>query len=116
MPTSQGPQQPLDLTPAHLERLRRLLADGFHPAQLPYFAGCVGLKKDDCVALLRPRADGTFEFAAPPTLLVAGNLSAKVEQGGEVWFVWKAHRVRGDAGRLAALRRFQEELERGLSA
>lgn len=116
MPASEVPQQPLELTPAHLERLRRLLAEGFQPAQLPYFAGCVALRKDDCVALLRPRTEGRFEFAAPPTLLVAGNLSAKVEQGGEVWFVWKAHRVRGDEGRLAALRRFQEELERGLGA
>jgi hypothetical protein len=116
MPPSEVPPQPLELTPAHLERLRRLLAEGFQPAQFPYFTGCVGLKKDDCVALLRPGAEGAFEFAAPPTLLVAGNLSAKVEQGGEVWFVWKTHRVRGDEERLGALRRFQEELERGLTA
>jgi hypothetical protein len=116
MPTSEVPQQPLELTPAHLERLRRLLAEGFEPAQFPHFSGCIGLRKNGCVALLCPRPEGKFEFAAPPTWLVAGNLSAKVEQGGEVCFVWKSHRVPATEERLAALRRFQEELEQSLAA
>jgi len=116
MPASDAPQQPLELTPAHLERLRRLLARGFEPAQLPYFSGCVGLRKNECVALLRPLPEGRFEPAAPPTWLVEGNLSARMEQGGEEWFVWKSRRVRATGERLAALRRFREELEQELLA
>jgi hypothetical protein len=113
MVPAETPQQPLELTPAHLERLRHLLAAGFEPAELPFFSGCVAVKKYGCAALLRPQPEGKFELAAPASWLLAGQLSAKVERGGEEWFVWKAHQVRATPERLEALRQFEMEL-RGL--
>ncbi len=117
MPQEPVPQQqPPELTATHLRLLQRLLAEGFEPAQFPFFLGQVGVKKCGCAALLRPLPDGRFELAATPSFLVEGNLSAKVEQGGEAQFVWKQHRLQATPERLEALRRFEVELRHVLES
>lgn len=111
----QVPPQPVELTPAHLERLHRLVAEGFEPVQFPYFAGYVGVRKHGCAALLRPLPGGELRIVTPPSYVVEGNLSALVERGGEQWFVWKSHQVRATEERLRVLKQFEEELRRLLA-
>jgi hypothetical protein len=90
--------------------LRRLVAEGFEVVQFLYFESHVGVRKHGCAALLAPQPNGSFQLAAAPTVLVEGHLSARVERGGEEWFVWKAHQVRATHELRNALRRFEEEL------
>jgi hypothetical protein len=104
------PSQPLALTEAHLEQLRRLQAEGFELARFPFFEAQIGVKKFGCAALLEPLPEGSWKIAAPPAYVVEGNLSATVEQGGEQWFVWKSHRLRASGERLATLRGFEQAL------
>ncbi|MDA2913021.1 hypothetical protein MYX77_03515 [Acidobacteriia bacterium AH_259_A11_L15] len=105
----------MELTEAHIARLRALLAQGFAPISFPLFPACLGVGKYGCAALLRPVGADRLEKAAPPSLLIEGNLSVLVERGGGKWFVWKSHQVVATAERLGALRRFEEELERWLA-
>jgi len=104
----------VELTEAHLRRLQSLLAAGFAPISFPLFPAHVGIQKYGFAALLQPVEAGRFQLAAQPGLLLEGNISVLVEQGGEQWFVWKSRRVRATAERLGELRRFREELQRGL--
>ena len=107
-PPPQPP--PLELSPAHLESLRRLAAEGFELVRFQYFESHVGLRKHGCAALLAPQPGGVWRLAVAPTVIVEGHLSARVERGGEEWFVWKSHQVRASAELRETLRRFEEEL------
>jgi hypothetical protein len=104
----------VELTEAHLRRLQRLLEEGFAPVSFPLFPAHVGIQKYGCAAVLEPAGEGRFRIAAQAGLLLDGNISVLVEQGGEQWFVWKSRRVRATAERLGELRRFREELQREL--
>lgn len=101
---------PAELTEAHLPQLQALRARAFELVHFPLFAGYVGVKKGSCAALLEPLPEGRLRVFAPPAYVLDGNLAARVEQGGEEWFVWKSRRVRATEERRAALRRFEEEL------
>jgi len=107
-PPSQSPL--LELSPEHLETLRRLVTEGFEVVRFQYFESQVGLRKYGCVALLAPQPGGSFRLAAAPTVLIEGHLTARVERGGEEWFVWKAHEVHANPELRETLRRFEEEL------
>jgi len=104
------PSPPLELSPAHLEALRRLAAEGFETVRFQYFESQVGLCKYGCAALLAPLPGGSFRLAAAPTVLIEGRLSARVERGGEEWFVWKAQEVRATPELKDSLQRFEDEL------
>ncbi|MGH9804733.1 MAG: hypothetical protein ACRD4D_06150 [Candidatus Acidiferrales bacterium] len=111
MSTGSSPQPPpLELTPAQLESLRRFTTEGFEIVRFQYFESQVGLRKYGCAALLAPQPDGTFRLAAAPTVIIEGHLSARVERGGEEWFVWKTHRVRATPELQDALQRIESEL------
>ncbi|MFQ5695101.1 MAG: hypothetical protein ACE5HB_03855, partial [Terriglobia bacterium] len=98
------------MTEAHAPVLRALVERGFAPTAFALFPGYLGLRRDDCGALLEALPGGKLRLAAQPCFLVAGNLSARVEQGGEEWFVWKQQRVRATAERRQALQRVEEDL------
>lgn len=107
-PPPQSP--PLELSPEHLETLRRLVAEGFEVVRFQFFESQVGLRKYSCAALLIPQHGGGWRLAAAPTVLIEGHLSARLERGGEEWFVWKAHEVHANPELRETLRRFEEEL------
>lgn len=110
VPAPVPPQQPLELSPAHLERLQALTTAGFELVRFPFFEAHLGVRKYGCAALLKPQPGGELTLAVAPSYLVEGNLSALVERGGEQRFIWKAHQVAATPERLALLRRFEEEL------
>lgn len=45
-----------------------------------------------------------------PTLLVAGNLSARISREGREWFVWKREAIEATPERLQELEKFSREL------
>lgn len=111
---SQPPGRTLELTEAHVTRLRAIAAEGFELVSFPFFPGHVGVVKSNFAALLEPEAGGRLRIVAQPGYLIENNISALVEEGGERWFVWKTQRVRATAALLGAFKSFREELERRL--
>jgi hypothetical protein len=79
----------VELTPQQMQTMERLFEAGFRPVVIPPYESALCLKKGDCAAVLAPVPNGGLKVLAPPSYLVAGNLSVKLKRGrGEV-FVWK---------------------------
>jgi hypothetical protein len=60
--------------------------------------------------VLAPVPNGGLKVQAPPSYLVAGNLSVKLRRGSGEVFVWKKSEVEATPGRLEELARFKREL------
>ena len=65
----------------------------------------------DCAALLEPISGGGFRLFGEPCVLLDGNLTVRVTQEGQSWFVWKKQRLEATPERLAELDRFISELK-----
>ncbi|MBI4462083.1 MAG: hypothetical protein HY653_04175 [Acidobacteria bacterium] len=103
-----------ELTDDHVRILERLRATGFELVAFPLFPAHIGVRQDNCVALLEPRAAGEFGIVGQPSYLVDGNLSVKVDRGDGIYFVWKSERVEATPARLARLREFEAALRQSL--
>ncbi len=110
------PAQATELTEEHTRRLQNFLTNGYEFQLFELFPGFVGVKKYGCAALLRPMPDGTFSAGAQAGYLIEGNISVKIEQGGEEWFVWKQHREAATPERKKQLSKFEKELASLLEA
>ena len=100
----------VELTPQQMQTMQRLLEAGFRPISIPPYENALCLKRGNCAAVLAPVPNGRLKVLAPPSYLVAGNLSVKLMRGpGEV-FVWKKNEVDATPGRLEELARFGQEL------
>src|SRR5467141_5180612 len=100
----------VELTPQQMKSLERLFEAGFRPIAIPPYENAICLKRGDCVAVLAPVPNGGLKVLAPPSYMVAGNLSAKLKRGpGEV-FVWKKKEVEATPERLKELESFRREL------
>lgn len=88
----------------------RLFAAGFRPIAIPPYESALCMRKGNCAALLAPVPNAGLKLLAPPSFLVAGNLSVKLKRGpGEV-FVWKKQEVEATPERLKELESFRREL------
>ena len=100
----------VELTPQQMQTVERLFEAGFRPIAIPPYENALCLKRGDCAAVLAPVPSGGLKVLAPPSYLVAGNLSVKLKRGpGEV-FVWKKNEVEATPDRLEDLARFKREL------
>jgi len=100
----------VELTPQQMQTVERLFEAGFRPIAIPPYENALCLKRGDCAAVLAPVPSGGLKVLAPPSYLVAGNLSVKLKRGtGEV-FVWKKNEVEATPDRLEELARFKREL------
>ena len=100
----------VELTPQQMQIMERLFEAGFRPIAIPPYENAICLKKGDCAAVLAPVPNGGLRVLAPPSYLVAGNLSVKLKRrSGEV-FVWKKNEVEATPDRLEELGRFKREL------
>lgn len=100
----------VELTAQQMQVMERLFEAGFRPIAIPPYENALCLKRGDCAAVLAPVPKGGLKVLAPPSYLVAGNLSVKLKRGlGEV-FVWKKSEVEATPGRLEELARFKREL------
>lgn len=101
----------LELTPAQIAVLERLVAHGFSGVAFPLYASSVGVRKGNCAALLGPIAGDGMRIVGDPCYLIDGNLSVLVVRDKRRWFVWKKKQVEATPERLAELAQFTRELE-----
>ena len=106
----------MDLSAQQIKTLERLQSAGFQIVAFPLYANYVGVRKGNCAALLAPAHSGGFSMYSQPTLLISGNFTVRVRQGGRDFFVWKKERLEATAARLAELDSFGRELADSLLA
>ncbi len=100
----------VELTPQQMKTMERLWEAGFRPVAIPPYENALCLKRGDCAAVLSPVPNGGLKVLAPPSYLVAGNLSVKLKRGSGEVFVWKKNVVEATLDRLEELARFRREL------
>ena len=100
----------VELTPQQMKTMERLLDAGFRPIAIPPYENALCLKRGDCVAVLAPVPNDGLKVLAPPSYLVAGNLSVKLKRGSGEVFVWKKNEMEATPDRLEELARFRREL------
>ncbi len=99
-----------ELTSQQMAILERLISEGYVPVAFPLYANTVGIRKGDCAALLDPVSAGGFRLFGEPCMLLDGNLTVRVKDKGQSWFVWKKQRMEATPERLSELDRFVAEL------
>jgi hypothetical protein len=99
-----------ELNPLQMKTVERLFAAGFRPIAIPPYENALCVHRGECVAVLRPVPNGGLRLLAPPSYMVAGNVSVRLKRGkGEV-FVWKKNVIDATAERLAELAAFRQDL------
>jgi hypothetical protein len=104
------------LTPLQTAVLQRLVARGFRLVAFPLYASAIGVRSNDCAALLVPAEGGSLRFLGQPCFLIDGNLTVQVQRAGKQQFVWKRKSIEATPERLAQLAQFSDELQKLLSA
>jgi hypothetical protein len=100
----------LELSPQQMKVLERALAAGFQPVAIPPYENALCVRRGECAAILTAVPGGGLRLLAPPTLLVAGNLSVKLKRAHSEVFVWKKKEVAATPDRLSELSKFRNEL------
>jgi hypothetical protein len=96
-------------------QLQRLYLAGFDLQTFDRFPKCVGVVRDDCIALLVPTPDG-LQMLGTPGWRMGEAIGVLVERDGRQVFQAKQEVVEATADRLETLRRFRSELEALLAA
>jgi hypothetical protein len=100
----------LELSPQQMQVLGRAVEAGFCPVAIPPYESALCLRRGDCAAVLTAIPNAGLRLMAPPTLLVDGNLSVKLNRRSGKFFVWKTTEVAATPDRLDELARFGQEL------
>jgi hypothetical protein len=100
----------VELSPQQIQVVERLFAAGFRPIVIPPYENVLCMRKGDCAAVLAPVPNGGLKLLAPPSYLVDGNLSVKIERGSGEVFVWKKREVAATPEKLQELDSFRREL------
>jgi hypothetical protein len=95
--------------PDSAEQLQRIYLAGFELKTFDRFPKCVGVVRDQCIALLVPAPDG-LQMLGTPGWQLGEAIGVLVESGGRRVFQAKQEMVEATPERLEALRRFREEL------
>jgi hypothetical protein len=90
-------------------QLQRLYLAGFEFQTFDRFAKCVGVVRDNCVALLVPTPDG-LQMLGTPGWQMGEVMGVLVEKEGRQVFQAKGEIVEATPARLEALRRFRDDL------
>ncbi|MFZ1130164.1 MAG: hypothetical protein WCA97_11875 [Terriglobales bacterium] len=97
------------------EQLQRLYLAGFELQTFERYPKCVGVIRNECVALLVPGVDG-LQVLGTPGWRMGEVMGVLIEKEGRQVFQAKAEMVEATAERLAALRRFRAEIGEILKA
>ena len=92
------------------EQLQRIYLAGFEIETFDRFPKCVGVVRDNCVALLVPAADGLQMMGAPGWRLGEA-IGVLVDRAGRQVFQAKQEVVEATPERLEILRKFRVDLE-----
>ena len=93
------------------EQLQQIYVAGFELKVFDRFPKCVGVVRDNCIALLVP-AVGGLQMLGPPGWLIGEDMGVLVETGGRRVFQSKQKVVEATSQRLEMLARFRSDLER----
>jgi hypothetical protein len=97
--------------PDPAEQLQQIYVAGFELKAFDRFPKCVGVVRDNCIALLVPAADG-LQMLGTPGWQVGEAIGVLVEVGGRRVFQAKQEIVEATPQRLETLGRFREDLRR----
>jgi len=100
----------VELSPQQMQVIERLFAAGFQPIAIPPYENALCMRKGECAAVLAPVANGGLKLLAPPSYLVAGNLSVRLKRGAGEVFVWKKSELAATPEKLRELESFRSEL------
>ncbi|HEX3354908.1 MAG TPA: hypothetical protein VHS34_18970 [Terriglobales bacterium] len=95
--------------PDPAEQLQRLYLAGFDLQTFDRFPKCVGVVRDDCIALLVPSPDG-LQMLGTPGWRLGEAIGVLVEVGGRQVFQAKQEIVEATPERLETLRSFRAQL------
>jgi hypothetical protein len=95
---------------ASAEQLQRLYLAGFELQTFERFPKCVGVIRDECIALLVPGVDG-LQILGTPGWRIGEAIGVLTEVHGRKVFQAKTEIVEATAERLTALERFREDLK-----
>ncbi|HYK48230.1 MAG TPA: hypothetical protein VEU94_00785 [Terriglobales bacterium] len=96
--------------PDPAEQLQRLYLAGFELQTFDRFPKCVGVVRDNCIALLVPSADG-MQMLGTPGWRMGEAIGVLVEAGGRQIFQAKQEIVEATPERLETLRSFRADLQ-----
>ena len=91
------------------EQLQRIYLAGFELQTFDRYPKCIGVMRDECVALLVPGVDG-FQLLGTPGWRVGEVMGVLTEHGGRKVFQAKAEVVEATEERLAMLGKFAKDL------
>jgi hypothetical protein len=101
--------------PDSAEQLQSLYVAGFELQSFDRFPKCIGVVRDNCVALLVPGADGLQVLGAPGWRMGEA-MGVLTEKDGRKVFQAKTEIVEATPERLAALETFRNDLMQLLHA
>ena len=91
------------------EQLQRIYLAGFELQTFDRYPKCIGVIRDNCVALLIPGADG-LQVLGTPGWRMGEVMGVLTEKEGPQIFQAKSEIVEATAERVEALRKFREDL------
>jgi hypothetical protein len=95
--------------PDPAEQLQRLYLAGFELQTFERYPKCVGVLRDDCVALLVPGVDG-LQIMGTPGWRMGEVMGVLTEKEGRRVFQAKSEVVEATPERLALLRKFRDDI------
>ena len=101
--------------PDPAEQLQQIYVAGFELKVFDRFPKCIGVVRDNCIALLVPAVDG-LQMLGTPGWQIGEGIGVLVETGSRRVFQAKQEIVEATPERLETLSRFREDLRRLLDA
>ena len=96
--------------PDSAEQLQRLYLAGFELQTFERYPKCIGVIRENCVALLVPGVDG-LQILGTPGWRIGEVMGVLTEREGRKVFQAKTEIVEATPERLEALQRFRDELK-----
>src|SRR5260221_11236689 len=96
--------------PDSAEQLQRIYLAGFELQTFERYPKCIGVMRDNCVALLVPGVEG-LQVLGTPGWRMGEVVGVLTEREGRQVFQAKSEVVEGTPKRLAALQKFPAELK-----
>lgn len=96
--------------PDSAEQLQRLYLAGFELQTFERYPKCIGVVREDCVALLVPGVDG-LQILGTPAWRMGDVMGVLTEREGRKVFQAKSEVVEATPERIEALQRFGNELK-----
>jgi hypothetical protein len=100
--------------PDPAEQLQRIYLAGFELQTFERYPTCIGVMRDNCVALLVPGVDG-LQILGTPGWRMGEVMGVLTEREGRKVFQAKTEIVEATPDRLALLQRFRQDLAEAMS-